>query len=369
MKKNTPMIHASAPGKIGWLGGYSVLEKGNTSYSSTVSARVHAHIKPAQKIRIQVPQFNIDTHATWNGKNLSLEKYSPDATFAQASIEAAFQYLEHAGKKPKPFTMKTRTDDAFNPGAGKSGLGSSAAATAAMVHGLLALHGLKDLKITHHCAQAAHAKAQGKIGSGYDVAAACFGSIEYQRFTPQTLESFPKNANLAWDYLVRPLATPKPFHLVFATFPKDSASTTSMVKTVNAWKKDHPEPYQKLIKELNDANVNALGYLEELETDFSEENLDEFKKWFNQGWTLTVEVGQKSGAPIEPQKLKKILDGAAKHGAFVAKGPGAGGLDSVAALCLSAENAGNLATFLIQKGLKVFDIHVDNQGVRTEATP
>lgn len=360
------MISASAPGKIGWLGGYSVLEKGNTSYLSTVSARVHARVTPSKEIRIHIPQFSVDTNATYRNRQLNLEKNAPEAKFANAAIEAAYQYLEHAGKTPQPFHLETRTDDAFNVTAGKSGLGSSAAATAAMVHALLALHGIEDLKITHHCAQAAHANAQGKIGSGYDVAAACFGSIEYQRFTPDTLEKFPENADASWNYLVRPLATPDLFQLVFATFPKDSASTPSMVKTVNAWKKTHPTEYQELITRLNDANVNAMGYLDELQTDFSPENLFQFKKWFDDGWQLTTQIGEESGTPIQPSQLKGILDGAQEHGAFVAKSPGAGGLDSVAALCLSTEKTNSLKTYLSEKGLNVFDIQIDNQGVRIE---
>lgn len=360
------MISASAPGKIGWLGGYSVLEKGNTSYLSTVSARVHAEVSSAETIRIQIPQFHVDTHAQWKNGRLELERGAPETKFAQSAIEKTFQYLERRGITPKPFHLNTRTDAAFNVTAGKSGLGSSAAATAAMTHGLLAFHDISDLKTTHHVAQAAHAQAQGKIGSGYDVAAACFGSCEYQRFTPETLESFPKNADETWDYLVRPLATPDLFQLVFATFPKDSASTTSMVKTVNAWKKMHAEQYHDLVKRLNEANVNAMGYLDELQTDFSPENLNEFKKWFNEGWSLTTKLGEESGAPIQPPPLEKILSGAPKHGAFVAKGPGAGGLDSIAALCLSTEKAENLKSHLLEQGLAVFDLAIDNAGLRLE---
>ena len=44
-------------------------------------------------------------------------------------------------------------------------------------------------KRIHNLAQAAHCAAQGKVGSGFDVAAAVYGSCLYRRFTPAILES------------------------------------------------------------------------------------------------------------------------------------------------------------------------------------
>lgn len=39
----------------------------------------------------------------------------------------------------------------------------------------------------HRIAQYAHCRAQGKVGSGFDVSAAIFGSHVYRRFTPSLL--------------------------------------------------------------------------------------------------------------------------------------------------------------------------------------
>ena len=43
----------------------------------------------------------------------------------------------------------------------------------------------KDLRLVHNLAQFCHCCAQGKIGSGFDVAAAVYGSMEYVRFSPE----------------------------------------------------------------------------------------------------------------------------------------------------------------------------------------
>jgi phosphomevalonate kinase len=79
----------------------------------------------------------------------------------------------------------------------KTGLGSSAAlvtafATAIVAH--YAPHAVVDVSSAqeksrlHNLAQAAHCAAQGKIGSGFDVAAAVYGSCVYRRFSPSILE-------------------------------------------------------------------------------------------------------------------------------------------------------------------------------------
>jgi hypothetical protein len=67
----------------------------------------------------------------------------------------------------------------------KTGLGSSAALTTSLVSSLLQFFdvtrvGLRadsdDRRVVHNLAQLVHASAQGKIGSGFDVAAAVYGT-------------------------------------------------------------------------------------------------------------------------------------------------------------------------------------------------
>ena len=44
-------------------------------------------------------------------------------------------------------------------------------------------------ELIHNVAQFAHSKAQGKVGSGFDVSAAIFGSQIYNRFSPECLSA------------------------------------------------------------------------------------------------------------------------------------------------------------------------------------
>ena len=47
-----------------------------------------------------------------------------------------------------------------------------------------------SLDLVHRVAQLAHCLAQGKAGSGFDVAAAVFGSCSYRRFSPAIIQPF-----------------------------------------------------------------------------------------------------------------------------------------------------------------------------------
>lgn len=50
------------------------------------------------------------------------------------------------------------------------------------------------LSLVHNTAQFCHCLAQGKIGSGFDVSAAVFGSHAYRRFSPSVLDELLKKA-------------------------------------------------------------------------------------------------------------------------------------------------------------------------------
>lgn len=77
----------------------------------------------------------------------------------------------------------------------KTGMGSSAALATSLVGALLSWFKVirlnstvkiaEDRRVLHNLAQLAHAVAQGKIGSGFDVAAAVYGTQIYKRFAPE----------------------------------------------------------------------------------------------------------------------------------------------------------------------------------------
>jgi phosphomevalonate kinase len=77
----------------------------------------------------------------------------------------------------------------------KTGLGSSAALITSLVAGLLLHFGMiEDVtsemskRWIHNVAQFIHCFAQGKVGSGFDVSSAVWGSHLYKRFNPAILK-------------------------------------------------------------------------------------------------------------------------------------------------------------------------------------
>ncbi len=351
MKK---LVTASAPGKILWLGGYSVLEKGNASFVCAVDKRVKATLKHSKgKIVLSSPQYSFEVACSFDKQKgkLILEQPVPAARFVAKAVEVALCYLSAKKVAIENFSLSTFGDSEFGVGGGKSGLGSSAAATVACVAGVLAFHGIaprgKNEILVHNLSQISHSLAQGKVGSGFDIAAACFGSCEYSRYSPQLISNLgespiPKQiaelVDSKWDYSIEKIALPPSLRIVLANVVASSASTTEMVKKVSEWKKNSPNDYALIVKSLNDSNKEAIAALKKGE-------LEKFKDNFESGWQLTVELGCASGAQICPPLLGELLAESSRHGAFVAKLPGAGGGDSVAAICLSEKEEKQLKSF------------------------
>lgn len=96
------------------------------------------------------------------------------------------------------FNSEESSGENCKPEVAKTGLGSSAAMTSAVVAALLHYLGVvdlalvkdaADLDVVHMIAQTAHCIAQGKVGSGFDVSSAVYGSHRYVRFSPEVISS------------------------------------------------------------------------------------------------------------------------------------------------------------------------------------
>lgn len=62
----------------------------------------------------------------------------------------------------------------------------------------------EDLRLIHNVAQYAHSQAQGKVGSGFDVSAAIWGSHQYTRFSADYLDTIintPIVCSIHWTSL------------------------------------------------------------------------------------------------------------------------------------------------------------------------
>jgi phosphomevalonate kinase len=140
--------------------------------------------------------------------------------------------------------------------ANKTGLGSSAALITALTAAMLSFFGGIDIsssdgkRTVHNLAQAAHCAAQGKVGSGFDIAAAVYGSCIYRRFKPEVLEHILLDSDVydssfsgklisvvrdIWEMEATEFSLPPGLRVVMGDVAAGSA-TPSMVRSVLKWK-------------------------------------------------------------------------------------------------------------------------------------
>lgn len=238
----------------------------------------------------------------------------------------------------------------------KTGLGSSAALVTALTAALLTHYlpaALFDItseagkQTLHNLAQAAHCAAQGKVGSGFDVAAAVFGSSRYRRFSPAILEGIPSSGAagfaeslvrkvdgyLEWDTEIAKDQVALPPGVVLRMCDVDCGSqTVGMVKKVLEWRKKSPEESKKLWDDLQARN-EALG------TVLRDGRTGEISEAVGLVRQLVREMGTASGVPIEPESQSELLDALSGiEGVYGGVVPGAGGFDALA--LLMADDAG-----------------------------
>lgn len=206
----------------------------------------------------------------------------------------------------------------------KTGLGSSAALTTSLVSSLLQWFevtrvGLRpdseDRRVVHNLAQLVHAVAQGKIGSGFDVAAAVYGTQMYRRFSAHAFEpcmeadcspaliysavmsegqgaAIPSTASVnalldskmlalaksksirpgGWSQTIRPFALPYGMDIVLGDVCGGSSSP-SMARQVLRWRNDKPALAEKVWDTLASANTEIFDTLEEMNNQYRRDPL------------------------------------------------------------------------------------------------
>ncbi len=372
---------AKAPGKILWLGGYSVLERPNISYTSAVDAYVTAELttKNTFEIELHAPQL----HASANGKHLAESgrinaKVPEPILLMKTAAEVALGYAAGLGVKISGFRLTTASDSqfAYNLLSGntvKSGLGSSAAVAVSVVSSVLQFHGLnaRDNDSLHKLAQTAHSLATGKVGSGFDIAASAFGSIVYSRFSPELLKAFPIDYSpdqlvslikSKWDYHIEKFGMPNGIDLLFANFG-ESMITRNAISSVYKFKESNPEKYWELIRGINHQNTQAINELRRMKAGDEDAKI-EFQHSFDRGRILTKLLGELSSVDIEPNDCTRLIEESKANGAFVAKLPGAGGKDAIAALVCGSDKRSTLRKFWSRNnGLNITDVNISEKGV------
>ena len=153
-------------------------------------------------------------------------------------------------------------------------MGSSAALTTSLVGALLHALGIVDVeatafaesrRIVHNLSQLAHCIAQGKIGSGFDVSAAVYGSQIYCRFDPKKFNLDEEAASGSklyaavmdtsrWTQSVEKFSLPRGMGLIMADVCGGSSSS-SMARGVLAWRAKQADVAMPIWSKLAAANI------------------------------------------------------------------------------------------------------------------
>ncbi|KAL3676835.1 hypothetical protein R1sor_026783 [Riccia sorocarpa] len=334
-----------------------------------------------------------------------------------------------------PITRNPTEVDSGNanvlPEVAKTGLGSSAAMTAAVVGAVLQylnavklpvhgneyadtteLHQVMDL--VHAVSQTAHCTAQGKVGSGFDISAAVYGSQRYVRFSPSILpiqeggssrrQNFVqkmKNVMEAqWDGERSHYGLPPGLTLIIGEEGHGGSHTPSLVGAVMKWHKQGTEQTETVWSGLASANLKVEAGLKHLSSlaqlhresyfatlqlcstlpveqwqgnETSSEGKDvvqallETRNSFKLVRSLMREMGQAAGAPLEPPVQTELLDHTIRmNGVLFAGVPGAGGFDAVFAVTLGGDSCKRVQEEWSRRGVLTLPVREDPQGVSLE---
>ncbi|KAF5022259.1 hypothetical protein F66182_5698 [Fusarium sp. NRRL 66182] len=420
MSLHHPTVAVSAPGKVFLAGGYLVLDQEYTAFVFGLDARINIiagdiHTTAGvqlTEIVVDSPQF---LGAQWRyGYHLAPEGGGIKVTQLQVY---ALTYIDRiAGQRPSHSMASARLiiladndyyshSESENTRAGrfakfpvtlgdanKTGLGSSAALVTSLTASLLVHYLPQDLfdiqsdqgkKTLHNLAQAAHCAAQGKVGSGFDVATAVYGSCRYRRFSPETLSKIPEpgapgfadalvnvvDGESAWDVEVLKDAVTMPKGVVLRMCDVDCGSkTVGMVKKVLSWRAQNSEASKKIWDELQKRNEELIATLNAGDVAQLPEKLSAVREMIRR-------MGSASDVPIEPKSQTELLDALGTvEGVYGGVVPGAGGYDALALLMKDGtETKQRVEVFLEkwakEKGTKVklLGVKGEMEGVRSES--
>nr|AOV62771.1 phosphomevalonate kinase [Morus alba] len=325
------------------------------------------------------------------------------------------------------FNSEESSGENCKPEVAKTGLGSSAAMTTAVVAALLHYLGVvnlallsdqnqvkdtTDLDVVHMIAQTAHCIAQGKVGSGFDVSSAVYGSHRYVRFSPEVISSAQDSAKGAplqevlleilkgkWDHERTKFCLPPLMTLLLGEPGAGGSSTPSMVGAVKKWQKADPQKAQETWRKLSEENLALETQLNTL-SKLAEKHWDEYnslinscsmlkpEKWIEQATQQSQEaiakalvgarnamlgiryhmrqMGEAAGVPIEPESQTQLLDATMNmEGVLLAGVPGAGGFDAVFAVTLG-DSSNHVIKSWSSRNVLAMLVREDPRGVSLE---
>ncbi|STY44707.1 mevalonate kinase [Listeria grayi] len=326
-------IKVKVPGKLYVAGEYAVVESGNTAVLTAVDKYISLTLTDHERNELWIPHYK--EPVSWEiGDELKPE--GEHWVFTAEAINIVTTYLRKEGIALSPVKLVIETELIDDSGA-KYGLGSSAAATVAVVNALTARFApetsiIKRFKL----AALSHLVVQGN-GSCGDIASCMYGGwIAYTTFDQEwvkhrlaykTLDYFLETD---WPQLkIEPLESPE---MIFSVgWTGNPVSTGKLVSQIAAFKAENHASYQEFIEGTKKAVKKILTAFREKNNAILIEAITENRLWLQK-------LGQSAGVEIETALLRKLADSAKELGG-VGKSSGSGGGDCGIAFSKTKEAA------------------------------
>jgi phosphomevalonate kinase len=352
------MFTSSAPGKLVLLGEYAVLEN-SPALVAAINKRAKVLLQKSSDnyFYLSSPSLNVshlkfffnDKYKIIFEKQLSSELRKKLIFFTETLEYLKDKFPPFHKIPPVKILIDTNEFYLLNS-KDKLGLGSSAALTVCLVNGLLSYvsHNEKYYDLTNNIFPIAlniHHKAQGKRGSGVDVAASCFGGIIKFQKRLENKDNSPEISKLA-------LPNDLKIHYIWSG---RSSSTSKMVENVKHFKKLNPIDYNRIIDNMTLASEEGCIAIQEKKTDVFLEKCDHY-------FFLMKELGQLSGVDIISPIHQEIANLVQRRGG-VYKPSGAGGGDIGLALSDSKQTHKKVYEEILRSGFQILNLRIDRHGV------
>ncbi|HET6528561.1 MAG TPA: hypothetical protein VFG39_07390 [Balneolaceae bacterium] len=318
-------IQASAPGKLILLGEYAVLEEAPCLVAA-VDRSCDVQINPlsgktsrivASNPDIPDIQFTLSDEGEMRFKNDLSSENRERLRFVISTLKYVIQQND---KTFSAAAIKIDTQKFYHKTGHKLGLGASAAITVSLLSALMKyINKPVSGRGLYREAYRIHRKAQGKLGSGTDIAASAIGGVMQYRMQ--------KNGHEV-DGILEPTAWPQDLQMI-PIWAGYSASTQDMVRKVRLYRDENSSSYEAIMEPMRKLSSDGCNAFRRGDVDGFLEVVADFVR-------CEQKLGEASQTDIISKAHKEILTLVEDAGG-VYKPSGAGRGDIGVAFCTDLE--------------------------------